>query len=179
MKSNLPGKLIRWFTLTVMAVAGRSAGATDIPLTPVSELARRADLVVRGTVVSLEARRDPGGHLRTEVGLEVAESWKGMATNRLTVVQGSAVLGERQVKVVGEPEFRLGEQLVLFAVFNPLGEAVTLDLARGKFAVKTNPVTQRVVATSDGARVQGGVALPGQAPVEVSELRRQVREATQ
>lgn len=160
-----------------LGLVGYAAQAADIPLTPVEELARRADVVVRGTVTSLEARQDAGGAPRTEIELTVGETWKGALTNRLTVVQGSSVLGRRQVRVLGEPEFRLGEELVLFAVLNPRGEAVTLDLARGKFTLKTNPVSNAVEAASDGARVRGGVALPGQAPVEIGELHRRVREA--
>ncbi len=160
-----------------LGLVGHAAQAADIPLTSVDELARRADLVVRGTVTSLEARQDAGGAPRTVIELAVGETWKGTPTNRLTVVQGSSVLGRRQVRVLGEPEFRLGEELVLFAVFNPQGEAVTLDLARGKFTLKTNAVSKAVEAASDGARVSGGTALPGQAPVEIRELHRRVREA--
>ncbi len=160
-----------------LSVAGLTAGATDVPLTSVEELARRADVVVHGRVESLEARRDESGRAFTCVELGVTETWRGAATNRLVVVQGSAVLGDRQVRVLGEPQFRLGEQLVLFGVFNPQGEAVTLDLARGKFSVTTNTVTRTLVARSDGARVAGGMALPGQAPVELAELRRRCKEA--
>lgn len=157
-------------------VATAVALGSGVPLTSVEDLAARADIVVRGRVESLEARRDDTGRAFTRVELEVAETWKGAATNRLTVVQGSAVLGARQVRVLGEPEFRLGEQVVLFGVFNPRGEAVTIDLGRGKFAVTTNALTKAVTAVSDGARVAGGVALPGQAPVELAELERRIRE---
>jgi hypothetical protein len=174
----------RWFStsftqvaLVALGLAGSVARATDIPLTSVEELSRRADVVVRGTVLSLEAKQDDGGQPRTEIALSVTETWKGAPTNRLTVVQGSSVLGRRQVRVLGEPEFRLGQELVLFAVFNPRGEAVTLDLGRGKFTLKTNAVSKAVEAASDGARVSGGVALPGQAPTELGELHRRVREA--
>jgi hypothetical protein len=160
-----------------LGLAGQVARATDIPLTSVEDLSRRADVVVHGTVVSLEAKQDDGGQPRTEIALSVNETWKGAPTNRLMVVQGSSVLGRRQVRVLGEPEFRLGQELVLFAVFNPRGEAVTLDLARGKFTLKTNAVSKALEATSDGARVSGGVALPGQAPMELGELHRRVREA--
>lgn len=160
-----------------LSVAGLTSGATDVPMTSIEELARRADVVVHGRVESLEARRDESGRAFTRVELGVAETWKGVATNRLMVVQGSAVLGDRQVRVLGEPKFRLGEQVVVFGVFNPQGEAVTLDLARGKFSVTTNATSRAVVARSDGARAAGGVAFPGQAPVELAELRRRSMEA--
>lgn len=176
MKGQFPISNFQTAVALALAVACASALASDVPLTSIEELARRADIVVHGRVESLEARRDDSGRAFTRMELEVAETWKGAVTNRLTVVQGSAVLGARQVRVLGEPEFRLGEQVVLFGVFNPRGEAVTLDLARGKFSVTTNAVTQAVTAVSDGARVAGGVALPGQAPVELAELERRIRE---
>jgi len=161
--------------IALLAFGFASLRATDIPLTSIEELARRADVVVRGSVASIEALRDGEGRPYTRLGLTVAETWKGPSTNRLTVVQGSTVLGRRQVRVLGEPEFRLGEDAVVFAVFNPAGEAVTLDLARGKFSVRTNAATGNITAMSDGARVSGGVALPGQAPVALDELRQRVK----
>ena len=176
MKDQFPISNFQGTGVLALALAATTAFASDLPLTSIEELAKRADLVVHGRVESLEARRDDSGRPFTRVELDVTETWKGAVTNRLVVVQGSAVLGGRQVRVLGEPEFRLGEQVVLFGVFNPRGEAVTLDLARGKFSVSTNATTQAISAMSDGARVAGGVALPGQAPVALAELERRIRE---
>lgn len=163
--------------LTALGVIGAvTLFATDIPLTPIDDLARRADVVIRGSVASIEARRDGEGRPHARIEVSVAETWKGSPTNRLTVVQGSTILGQKQVRVLGEPEFRLGEDLVLFAVFNPAGEAVTLDLARGKFAVTTNSTTGALTAASDGAKAAGGIALPGQAPVALDELKLRVKD---
>lgn len=177
MKTPFARRLPHLIALTACGFA--SLRATDIPLTPIEELARRAEVVVRGSVASIEALRDGEGRPFTRLELTVAETWKGPSTNRLTVVQGSAVLGQRQVRVLGEPEFRLGEDAVVFAVFNPAGEAVTLDLARGKFTVRTNATTGQLTALSDGAKVSGGVALPGQAPVSLAELRERVKGGRQ
>lgn len=163
--------------IAVSACGFAGLRATDIPLTSIEELARRAEVVVRGSVTSMEAMRDGEGRPYTRLELAVTETWKGSATNRLWVVQGSAVLGQRQIRVLGEPEFRLGEEAVVFAVFNPAGEAVTLDLARGKFSVKTNAANGRLTAVSDGAKVAGGVALPGQAPVALDELKQRVKDS--
>jgi hypothetical protein len=165
--------------IALLAFGFASLRATDIPLTSIEELARRADVVVRGSVASIEAMRDGEGRPYTRLELTVSETWKGPSTNRLTVVQGGSVLGRRQVRVLGEPEFRLGEDAVVFAVFNPDGEAVTLDLARGKFSVRTNAATGRITAMSDGAKVSGGAALPGQTPVALDELRQRVKGGRQ
>lgn len=158
-----------------LLVLGSAVSASDVPLTPVEELARRAGDVVRGRVVSLEATRDEKGRPFTRVELDVAECWKGAATNQLTVVLASSSLGPRWVKVVGEPEFRLGEEVVVFAMRNPRGEAVTLDLARGRFVVTTNAVTGRLEAANQP--VKGGSAMPGRVPLPLAELKRRVQEA--
>jgi len=167
-----------WVTAVIghwSLVIGYLAQASDVPLTPIEELARRADDVVRGRVVSLEATRDEKGRPFTRVEVGVAECWKGAATNQLTVVLAGTVLGERRVLVVGEPEFLLDEEVVLFAVRNPRGEAVTLDLARGKFLVTTNAVTGGLEAAN--RPVKGGAAMPGFAPLELGELKRRVSKA--
>lgn len=150
--------------------------ATDVPLTPVDELARRADVVVRGRVVSLEATRDAEKRPFTRIEFDVLAVWKGPATNRLAVVQASSPLGPRPVQVPGEPQFRLGEDVVVFAVRNPRGELVTLDLARGKFSVRTNAVSGAVEAANDGARSAAGYGLPGRVPVPLERLTQQVKD---
>lgn len=153
--------------------------ATDVPLTPVDNLARRADDIVHGRVTTLEASRDDTGRPFTRVELDVLATWKGMATNRFSLVQASSALGPRPVKVLGEPEFRLGEEVIVFTVRNPRGESVTLDLARGKFGVTTNQATGVVEAANTGLKQATGYSLPGRAPVPLKELGRQVREAAQ
>jgi hypothetical protein len=149
----------------------------DVPApVPVEDLARRADTVVHGRVASLEASQDAEGRVFTRVELEAAEIWKGPATNRFSLVLGSGVLGRRWTKVVGEPEFRLGEEVVVFTVRNPQGDAVTLDLARGKFAVQVTGDGRKLLSNGVFGRPveAAGYRLPTQVPLPLEELKRRV-----
>src|ERR1051325_155697 len=79
-----------------------------IQFTPLSieQLARESALVVRATVLSKSCQRDLAGRIFTKVELEVAEVWKGsLLTNRLTVVHGGGILGDRKATVSGQVEY--------------------------------------------------------------------------
>ncbi len=143
---------------------------------PVEDLARRADAVVHGRVASLEASQDAEGRVFTRVELESAEFWKGPSTNHFSLVMGSGVLGRRWTKVVGEPEFRLGEEVVVFTVQNPHGDAVTLDLAQGKFAVHEAADGRKLLSNGvfGGPMETTGYRLPTQVPLALEELKRRV-----
>ncbi|MBM3832982.1 MAG: hypothetical protein FJ403_06875 [Verrucomicrobia bacterium] len=106
-----------------------------IPLS-LADLTARADAVVRGVVLSKECQRDASGRIYTKVELKVSEVWKGqLPSERLTVVHGGGVLGRERVEIAGQVEYKAGEEVVTFVVFNQRHEAVTLGLAQGKFHV--------------------------------------------
>lgn len=134
--------------------------------------------MVHGKVASLEATRDAEGRLFTRVELEEAETWKGPATNHFSLVFGNAVLGQRWTKVVGGPEFRLGEEVVVFTVRNPHGDAVTLDLAQGKFTVRETGDGRKLLSNGvlGDSGTTAGYRLPTQVPLLLEELKRRVAE---
>ena len=165
--------------LLASALAGRIAAAIGVPV-PVEDLAKRADAVVHGKVDALECTRDPAGRIFTRVELDVAEVWKGKPAGRFTLVLAGGVLGARKVAVVGGPEYRLGEEVVVFTARNESGEPVTLDLAQGKFTVETAQASgAKHVANGviGGPADKSGYRLPTQVPLELSELRRRVEAA--
>ena len=162
--------------LVSSALAGRLAAAIGTPV-PVEDLAKRADTVVHGKVAALECTRDTAGRIFTRVELDVAEVWKGRPADRFALVSAGGVLGARKVAVVGGPEYRLGEEVVVFTARNATGEPVTLDLAQGKFTVETAPASgAKHVANGvlGGTADKSGYRLPTQVPLELSELRRRV-----
>jgi len=101
-----------------------------------ADLARRADWVVRGRVTGIATSPDPHGRISTRVELDLSEIWKGPGTNRLVLRLAGGVLGNRKVTYSGQPDFAFGEEVLVFAVRNPDGEPVTLDMAWGKFSVR-------------------------------------------
>ncbi|MHB8523134.1 MAG: hypothetical protein ACYDH9_20610 [Limisphaerales bacterium] len=154
----------------------------------VEQLTEQSQLIVRGTVVSKSCQRDDAGRIFTRIELKVAEAWKGkVGGDRLTVVQGGGVLGDRKVVVVGQVDYRVGEEVVAFLVLNQRGEAVTLGLAQGKFRVWTDPATGRKRAQNlfhgggeegrPGAQPQNVTTDAG--PLTLDELKRQVQGGRQ
>lgn len=166
----------RW--VTVLALVGLGVQATQPVPTAVEDMARQAQWIVHGTVESVETMQTPSGRRLTRVELVGLEVWKGSSTNRLGVVLASGILGDRWVKVVGEPEYRPGEEVVVFALNNDWGEAVTLNLAQGKFAVeeagKAKWVSNGVLG---GSPAPGGVRMPQHLPLRLESLQERVRTA--
>ena len=163
----------------ILGLLGASLGRADVGApAPIEDLARRADMVVHGRVASLEVNADAGGHIFTRVELGEAEIWKGLATNHFSLVLAGGVLGGRWTKVVGGPEFRLGEEVVVFTLRNPDGNAVTLDIGQGKFGVRAAKDGQKLVSNGvlGDAGVTTGYRLPTQVPLSLEELKRRVEE---
>jgi hypothetical protein len=152
-----------------------------IPLS-VEELNRHADLVVRGTVKEKTCRRDEQGRIYTEVVLQVAETWRGKpAAERLTIVHGGGVLGNRAETAIGQVEYTPGEEVVAFLIHNPRGEAVTVGMAQGKFHLERNSKDSTVWASNPfhaGETADKSRAKSLGARLAVDDLKRRVREAT-
>ncbi|MBM3902500.1 MAG: hypothetical protein FJ379_10510 [Verrucomicrobia bacterium] len=143
-----------------------SLDATQIPSFSLRSITERADRVVHGRVESIETVKGGDGRLRTRVEVVVDDTWKGPAEPRVTVVQASGVLGERWVRVVGEPEFRPGEEVVLFLVRTPAGDWVVAPLSQGKFSVTRD---------AEGVRVGNGIlGVGGAKPMGLQALREEV-----
>lgn len=179
---------IRICGLVVALLSGLLLQATLFVPLSVEQLTEQSQLIVRGTVLGKSCQRDAAGRVFTKVELKVAEAWKGTVSGaRLTVVHGGGILGDRKVVVVGQVDYRIGEEVVAFLVLNQRGEAVTLGLAQGKFHVWTDPATgkKRVQNLFHGAGEEGhsGAQLQnvdGDAqPLTLDALKRRVQGGAQ
>lgn len=179
-------------------VLPRGTHAAGVTPLPVEILAAKATWVVRGRVESLEATRGSDGRMTTRVEVPVTEVWKGTPTNRIGVVLAGGILGNRRVSVIGQAEFRVGEEVVLFLIPNERGEGVIVELAQGKFALHKDDsgtlwVSNGVLGTASApdSKVPSApsaaekspanparVLLPFQRPIRLSELKQRVQEST-
>lgn len=168
--------------LLVMGVAFWISAGTLRPV-GVEDLAARAQSIVHGSVASLETRQEPGGGTRTTVEFEVRDVWKGVATNRFTLALAGGVLGNRRVVLVGQPEFRIGDEAVVFTVNNERGEGVLLELGQGRFAVRRDNSGNAWVgngifgdAAADGVATRASsYRPPNRLPMSLGELKRRVQ----
>lgn len=148
-----------------------SVEATQIPAFSLRAIADRAERVVHGRVETVETVTNKDGRLRTRVEVAVEDTWKGPVESRVTVIQASGVVGERWVRVVGEPEFKPGEEVVLFLVRIPSGDWVVAPLSQGKFSVTRD---------KEGVRVGNGVLGAGAGTsMGLQTLREEVRPRVQ
>jgi hypothetical protein len=161
---------------------GSPVGAVQMEPMSIEQLACESALVVRGTVLRKSCQRDAAGRLFTKVELRLIETWKGAARDNLTVVHGGGILGNRKTTVSGQVEYGIGEDVVVFLVLNPRGEAVTLGLGQGKFRVATDPRTgeQTVQGLFHGADGSESAVPPAAGPprrdrMTLAELRRRVQ----
>jgi hypothetical protein len=148
----------------------------------VEAMAQRAEVVAVGKVASLESLRDSTGHPYTRIELSPVEVWKGAGTNRLVLASGTTVLGERWVRVAGEQPYRLGEEVLVFAVRNTVGEAVVLDPVQARFMVHADLKTGErhaengTLGESESVRA-ARVRTPAQRRLPLSVLRERVKVA--
>lgn len=166
-----------------VAAAGILAGLTLVaaqirPLT-IEELATKATRVDHAQVEAVEVTRDPNGVPLTRIELSVRATWKGPATNRITITQAGGAIGTRRVVVSGEALYEPGEEVVVFLAPNRLGEWLTLEMAQGKFSIqRPNPTNAWVRNPILGGNPNPGGFRPAhQLPLSLAELQRRVSEA--
>lgn len=164
-----------------------AAATRMIPLT-IEQLAGKAGLVVRGQVDAVEVARDSGGRIYTRVGLAILEVWKGRmegVQGRCELVVGGGLLGDRALRVSGQAEYGVGDEVVAFLARNEAGEWVTLGLSQGRFRVHRDTSTGRRVASNPfwgeesaaGEPRVTGYREPMKRPLDLDELKRRTMEA--
>ena len=160
--------------LAALLLSGPARAAVAVP-SSVEELARDADAVVRGRVVSKTARFTPD-HRRifTWVEVEPSSVWAGTAKGRVTVLVPGGVVGDIGQRVDGMPAFAQGEDVVVFLSGAEAGAFRVTGLAQGKFSVKDGTATpdlSHMIFTE--APLRAGERRPG--PMGVAELEQRVR----
>jgi hypothetical protein len=125
------------FIAALALLACAPALATTALFADLPELAARAELVIRGKVMSSESRwTDDGRRIVTDVQVEVAEVLKGAPRARLTVRQPGGQVGTLGQRVDGVAAFTVGEEVVLFLERRPDDSFHLAGMAQGKLRVE-------------------------------------------
>ena len=117
----------------VLLLSAAAAHATTIVLPTDEQLIAKAPVIVDGTVLSTTAV-DRDGAIWTDTVVEVARAMKGSAAGKITIREIGGTLDDRITKLFGTPEFKVGEQVLLFLEPSPRGGYRTMDLYVGKFS---------------------------------------------
>ncbi|HET7712034.1 MAG TPA: PKD domain-containing protein, partial [Thermoanaerobaculia bacterium] len=122
-------------TCVLMMVAA-SISATTIVMPTDAQLVAKSPLIIEGKVVS-SVPVDRLGGIWTESVIEVERVLKGSAGKTVVVSEPGGEIDGRITKIFGAPEYRSGEQVLLFLAQTPRGDFQTVDLFVGKFGVAT------------------------------------------
>ena len=170
-------------------LAGRSSSASMVLAMELPEIAAAADAIVVAEVIASHSHFEEDHQaIRTEVQLQVQESWKGqfLGKNRtLKVIQPGGVVGDMEMKVHGLPSFLAHEKAVLFLTARDKAHAefgfVLTGLGQGKRRLFADARGEWMAAPPDRSAAvlknrsgAFGPAVP-EPTVRLSDLRQQVK----
>lgn len=132
-----------YFALVMVALAGllwvSVVHATTFVMMDEDTLVRSSDAVIVATVTAIETGGGPDSPLRTYVHLWPERVLKGaLEPQELVLREPGGSSEEREERVFGAPEFRVGERCLLFLSRNADGTLQTNSLAMGKFRLDTD-----------------------------------------
>jgi hypothetical protein len=124
------------------------------------ELRARADVIVRGIVVSSEVAEDALGRPETVTVVAPLEILKGQFAGELVLHQLGGTLPDGQFfKLWGRPEYQPGHEVVVFAIARPEGDFQTAELLLGKFEVQQDEAGQVFAVPALVADAPAGVTV--------------------
>lgn len=163
-----------------IATYGARLHATTVLPADFTDMVARAPLIVHGTVADVTARADAGRRsIESVITLEVIAPLKGNAPRRVVFRVPGGQLGRYRRVMVGAPEFRPGDEVVLFLDGRPPVVPMPFGLSQGVYRVRRGGGTAMVtpVPVFGGGRVVRGD--PARRPLSIEAFTRQVRAAVQ
>ena len=133
---------------------GAALRATSLARMSVAEMAHASSSIVRARCVSSSVRWEEG-EIWTFTDFEIEESWKGAAAarTRFTVRLLGGRLGEITSRVSGVPQFRPGEDVVLFLEPAPRGNFNVVSWSQGTFRIRHDLRSGADLITQDTASI--------------------------
>ncbi len=133
----------------ILGCAG-SASSTTYILPDDDDLIVGARAIITGKVLSVGSRLDEQGRIFTYITVRVQEVLKGQVDERRIVLkQAGGQVGERGSIIFGTPDFKTGEQVLLYLGTWPDGSLRVHQLMLGKFSITVNPQTGNKYAIRD------------------------------
>ena len=146
--------------LLLAAAAGRASRAATYIIPPDEVMIRQADLIVRGSVLSVESLRDSRGGIVTDATIAVEKVLRGSHSGSILTVRhpGGELDGEIE-SYPGTGTFAVGERVLLILTDGPGSPPRLLNFALGKFRIVAEPGGEEIVLRDGlvGARVLQGL----------------------
>ena len=167
----------------LLALAAIPLRATSVVPPEFSELVNRSDYVVRARVKSLSYEdRVSGGRelVFTKIEVEVLEVIAGTPPESVVLVMLGGRSGDRELVVAGVPQFKVGDEDILFVQGNGRNFYPLYAVMHGKYPVKRDQATGRRFVTRSNEVPLGDVAevtLP-MTDGTAAELQKRMRRTT-
>jgi hypothetical protein len=154
--------------LTVVLLIGPANASVVIPPAD-DDLIVRADAVILGRVTDIESHDTQQGKLHTYITIAIDEVLKGMlAQPSLTIRELGGQVGAFGGWVFANPEFSVGEHVLLFLDQRDDGTLRVLHFYLGKFSVITDPGSGDLVAVRPLPNEVAVIAPPGAAAAGIA-----------
>jgi hypothetical protein len=168
------------YVLSLVALAivlcARAGGATTILPAEFGEMVAGSPLIVHGTVVAVRAQTTAGRRsIESLVTVDVIQPLKGPSTAQVVFRVPNGQIGRYRRMTVGAPEFRSGDEVVLFLDGRPPVVPMPFGLNQGVYRVNRSSGRALVtpVLTPGAGRVVRGD--PARRPLTVADFARHVR----
>lgn len=163
-----------------MATQAERLHATTVLPADFADMVGRSSLIVHGTVVDVRAQTTAGRRsIESLVTLQVIDPLKGTPPQRIVFRVPGGQVGRYRRVMVGAPEFRPGDEVVLFLDGRPPVVPMPFGLSQGVYRVRRSGAGAVVTPAPvpGGGRVVRGD--PARRPVSVEAFARQVRAVGQ
>lgn len=168
-----------WLALLALCSLA-TASATTVEPPTFDRLVNESDYVVHALTKSVIAEKrvsaDGKGKIVTRVELEVIEVIAGTPPPKIILEFLGGRVGREQLTVQGSPQFRAGDEDILFVSGNGRSICPLYAMMHGRYLVQKDPTSGRKrVARSDGSALENTqqVAAPIEAHAAAEEPRRQ------
>ncbi|MFN0109891.1 MAG: matrixin family metalloprotease [Blastocatellia bacterium] len=138
-------------SLVYLLAAFNVASATSVIIPSDDEMIIGARAIVRGQVVSIGSQLDPERNIVfTYITLRIQEVFKGkIAIGEIIIKEPGGVVGARGSMIFGTPEFKAGEDVLLFLDTWADGSLRVYNWFLGKYSVVNSPRTGKLTVARD------------------------------
>lgn len=132
------------FTLSIAA----SAHATTIERMSLAKMSQVAPVIVRARCAGNSVVQD-AGEIWTITSFDVEETWRGEVPPQITIWLLGGRIGNITSQVSGVPQFRPGEDVVLFLEPTKRGDFSVVSWEQGTFRIRRDASGTQTLVTQD------------------------------
>lgn len=158
-------------------IVGSLASATTLVPAEFGQMARDSELIVHGTVASVQGQLGPQQQIESLVILHVIDTLKGAPAAQTSFRVPGGRVGQYRRVMVGAPQFTAGDEVVLFLKGRAPALPMPYGLSQGVYRVTRSQGAATVtpaVVTGAGRVVRGD---PARRPLDPVSFARQVQLA--